>query len=352
MLHNTFTTLLMCSSIIFLVTSLWLMFKVYKVRRHINLAAQVKPHYKIAIFAPSLVHFVLDVIRPFSAYIKKYASFEFEIIECIHHLDRNQAQRWANFMVENNINLILAIGVLSTETIYNTIKLREHKIPIISGGASSAHEPGLETMQNTVPFTAVSTCMDWQYKIALLKKIIPHIKTVLIIVRSMDEISRINLQEKNTLTATLRKMQISWKMHHAPNIEKSTDLTAELLEGVDIIILSRSSEVLRHTTRIAQEAQQFNVPLLSPDISSPDIFIGMSESPERTIGIQCAKYAIEILEDGMNASALPLKEVHEKKKIVIYPHNSSPMMAATVIGNLLTQTNQIHLVLNPKSELK
>jgi len=324
---------------------LWFSIKTYAFYKKHSSSIKNKTHFTIAILAPSPTSFVVNFIRPFTAYIKKYASFEFETIECFHQLDRDLAQEWANFIAEHNVDLVFAIGTISTDIMYNMMKTRQHKIPVISGGAPGTSEPSFETMQATIPFTAVTTHMDWPDKICFLKKIVPHIKTVLIIVRSMDEISRINLQEKNTLTTTLRKLHVAWKMHHAPNIDKTTDLTAELLEGVDLIILSRSSEVLRHTARIAQEAQPFNVPVLSPDTASPEIFIGMSECPERTIGIQCAKYAIEILEDNINPSALPLKEVREKKKVVIYPHNSSPMMAATAIGNLLNETNQINLVL-------
>lgn len=342
---NNLTVLLICTGISLFFLILQLLTKTYHQYRTFCNTNKEKKRFTIAIIAPSMVTFIIDIIRPFSAYIKKYASFEFETIECMHHLDRDQAQAWANFIVEHKVDLILAIGTLSTDIMYHTMKTRQHKIPIISGGAPYSNETSFETMQSTIAFTAVTTHMDWVNKITLLKKIIPHIKTVLIIVRSIDEISRINLQEKNAITATLRKLHITWKMHHAPHMDKSTDLNAELLEGVDIIILSRSSEVLRHTNRIAQEARQFNVPVLAPDITSGDVFIGMSECPERTIGIQCAKYAIEILEDGINPSELPLKEVHEKKKVIIHPHNSSPMMAATVIGNLLNENNQINLML-------
>jgi len=342
--------LLLTSAFLLLFLCIILGIKSYAFYRKAIAQKKNDSHFTVAILTPSLVTFIIDIIRPFTAYIKKYASFEFETIECVHHLDRDQAQEWANFIVENKVDLIFTIGSLSTEVMYHTMKTRQHKIPIISGATAKGHDLPFSTIQSIIPFTAVTTCMGWPEKIILLKKIIPHLKTVLIIMRSIDEVSRTNLQEKNTLTTTLRKLQIAWKMHHAPNIEKETNLTHELLEGVDIILLSRSSEVLRHTSRIAQEAQAFNIPVLAPDIASPTIFIGMSECPERTIGIQCAKYAIEILEDGVNPSTLPLKEIHEKKKVVIYPQNSSPMMAATVIGNLLTETNHIYLALNPETK--
>ncbi|MDQ5890406.1 MAG: hypothetical protein QG604_280, partial [Candidatus Dependentiae bacterium] len=239
-------------------------------------------------------------------------------------------------------------GKFSTDVMYNTIKTRHTKIPMISAGVPVGYnDTPPEIMQANTPLTAVSTQLDWPEKIGFLKKILPYAKNVLIIFRSIDEMSHNNLKEKNTITASLRKVHIAWKMHHVSNIEKNSDLSAQLLEGVDIIVLSRSSEILRHASRIASEAAQFNVPVFSSDINCPDVFIAISECPERAIGIQSAKYAIEVLEDGVNASDLPLKEIRDRKKIFIHPHTTSPIIATTAIGNLLSHCNHINITIAP-----
>jgi ABC-type uncharacterized transport system substrate-binding protein len=305
----------------------------------------------IAIMIPSTIQVVQEVLRPLIAHIKKYASFEFESIECIHNLNRDQAEEWAHFISESKVDLILSLGKLSTEVMYNTMKTCHAKIPMISVGSPLGHNDiPFETMQKYTQITGVVTQMDWPAKINLLKKILPHIKNVLIVFRSIDEISHSNLKEKNLITTSLRKYHIAWKMHHVPTIEKSTDFTAQLLDNIDIVILSRSSEILKFASRIALEAQKFNIPVLSPDITCPDVFLGISECPERAIGLQSAKYAIEILEDNMCANSLPLKEIKDREKIVLYPHNTSPMIATTAIGNLLTQSNIINLSIRENGE--
>jgi ABC-type uncharacterized transport system substrate-binding protein len=305
----------------------------------------------IAIMMPDVIQVVQEALRPLIAYIKKYASFEFETLECIHGLNRDRAEKWGQFISESKVDLILALGKFSTEVMYNTMKTAHTKIPILSIGSASGHvETSFETMQQHTQITGVVTPMDWPAKINLLKKILPHVKNVLIVFRSIDEISHNNLKEKNLITTSLRKYHITWKMHHVPKIEKSTELTPQLLENVDIIILSLSSEVLKFASRIALEAQKFNIPILSPDITCPDVFLGISECPERAIGIQSAQYAIEILEDNKCPNSLPLKEIKDREKIVLYPHNTSPMVATTAIGNLLTQSNIIKLSIRENGE--
>jgi ABC-type uncharacterized transport system substrate-binding protein len=335
----------------FIITSVYLLRKIIQLIATRNYLQEKKKRIVIAVMLPNTIKKVLELRCPLIAYLKKYASFEFETIECIHNVNREQAEEWAHFISESKVDLVLAIGTMSTDIMYNTMKTSQVQIPILSiGSPLSNTQTSFDTMQQNAQITGIVTTMGWPAKINLLKRILPHVKNVLIVVRSIDEISHNDLKEKNLITTSLRKHQIAWKMHHAPAIEKSADFNAQLLENVDIIILSLNIEILKYASRIAYEAQKFNTPVFSPDISCPDVFLCVSQCPERTISIQSAKYAIEILEDGMNTSSLPIKEIKEHEKIVLYPRNTSPMIATTAIGNLLTQSNIIHLNIQESGE--
>ena len=308
-----------------------------------------RKRFVIAVLTPSVMSMISEeLIRPFIAHMKKYASFEFEIIECVHSMSREKALEWANYIAENKVDLAVPVGKLSTAAIYGVMKTRHNPTPVISAGVPVGYsEIPPEIMQRTIPFTAVSAHLDWPAKINLLKSILPSIRTVLVIFRSIDEISHSNLKEKNAISAALRRIHVSWKMHHVPNIEKSTDLTPELLEGVDAVILSRSSEILRYAARIAQEVNQYGIPVFSTDINCTESFISISGKSQRAIGIQSARYAIEILEDGINAADLPLKEIDGAKEIVIHPQAASPILTTTAIGNLLNLSNTVKVALTP-----
>lgn len=313
---------------------------------------QKRKRFVIAILTPSVMSTISEeLIRPFIAYMKKYASFEFEIVECVHSMSREKALEWANYIAENKIDLVLPIGKLSTAAVYGVMKTRHNPVPVISTAVPVGYsEIPPEIMQRTTPFTAISAHLDWPMKINLLKSILPSIRTVLVIFRSIDEISHSNLKEKNAISGALRRIHVGWKMHHVPNIERSTDLTPELLEGVDAVILSRSSEILRYASRIAQEVNEWGIPVFSTDTNSAETFIGISGRSQRAMGIQSARYAIEILEDGVSAADLPLKEIDGAKEIVIHPQTVSPILATTAIGNLLTLSNTLKVALTPLSK--
>jgi len=112
-----------------------------------------------------------------------------------------------------------------------------------------------------------------------------------------------------------------------------------------MILFSRSSEILRYAPRIAQEAAQYNVPIFSTDITSSEAFLSISSSWQRLAAVQAAQYAIEMLEDGRQASDLPLKNITCGKWIIIRPSTVSPMLATTAIGNLLSVNNYIKMTL-------
>jgi len=325
--------------------------KIKQLQQSLAYLQEAQQHYTIVIIKPSIIPAVGDLARAFTTYMKKYASFEFETIDCVHNLNRDKAQEWVEYAIDCDADLIVAVGLLSSEVAFNSMKMQHHKIPTIAVGSPTGYSAApVEIMQAATPLTAISSSMKWERKTALLHRLLPRVKNVLIIFRSVDEISHTNLREKNAITASLRKMHISWRMHHVTNIDKSTDLNAQLLEDIDIIILSRSSEILRYSARVAREAQQFNVPVFSSDIACSDVFIGISECPERTMGIQAAKYAIEILEDKAAASSLPLKEINSDTVIVVHPQIASPITAAMVIGNLLNQSNHVALALTSATE--
>jgi len=321
--------------------------EIREVTTQIQTLSEQRKRLVLAIMSPSALATV-EYVRPLIAFMKKYAAFEFEILECVHAMDRDRAQEWVHFIAEKKADLIFSLGRLSTDVLYTFMKTQNEKIPIIAAGSPIGYnDVPLEVMQLNVPMTGVSARLDWPKKLAYLKRLLPHIKTVCIVFRSIDEISHSNLKEKNAMTAALRKMQVSWRMHHVSSIEKSSDFSAEALQDIDIVILSRSSSILQYSARIAQEAAQFGVPVFSSDGSCPNIFVGIVESPEREIAIQSAKYAIDILEDGVSTSTLPLKEIRDREQAIIYPHNSSPILATTILGNLLGQSNHIRITLLP-----
>lgn len=58
--------------------------KIQVMNKAIGQLQEKKKRFTIAIMSPSVTMFVAEITRPFIAYIRKYASFEFETIECIH----------------------------------------------------------------------------------------------------------------------------------------------------------------------------------------------------------------------------------------------------------------------------
>ena len=258
------------------------------------------------------------------SHLKKFASFEFDTIECVTHDNNELAYKWAEYIAENNIDLAFAIGKKCTDTLCSLMATRNHKIPIISAGVPEEfYDENIEQIQKKTTFTGITSTLGWPKRIELLKKVYPQLKRVLILFRSIDEISHRNLKEKNILTAALRKHHVSWEMHHITNIEKSCELTKERLHGIDCVIVSHSSELIPYASIVAQECEKHNVPVFSPVLDSSDAFIGISSPTEREIGRHCAQQAMQVLEDGKSASDIPIHRQKEVYSITIQARKSS-----------------------------
>lgn len=316
--------------------------------RHEHHEFSQKKRFTIAILSPTNKAPNNALSKSFVSYLKKYASFEFETLECITNSDQEKTYQWAEYLATSNVDLIYSVGRRPTEVLYNSLKTRTKKIPVIAGGIPADHcEPSPDIIQREIPFTATTGSFNWPKKVALMQKALPHLKKVMILFRSIDELSHINLKEKNNITMALRKHHIAWEMHHINNIENSTEITPELLKDIDLVIIARTGELIPYAAQISKDCDKANVPVFSTDALSPNIFLGIAESTEKSHGEVCAKHAMQILEDGKNASNIPTRQIVGPHDVVIFPDNAVPLTATTTIGN--ATSNATYVKMNLKS---
>ena len=284
-----------------------------------HIVATPIPRKNIAILAPNITAVSNLFTKGFISQLKKYASFEFDIIECDSKSDTQQNSRWAEYIMEQKPDLILTMGRVCTETMMRVMATRRERIPIVSAGIPIEmldEEP--KNLQKELPVTGAITSFRWEEKITLLKKTFPHLKNVLVLFRSIEDISRINLKEKNCIMAALRKQHINAKMHHIANINRSLEMSRELLNDIDLVIISRSSSLMTYAEKISQELASYGVPTFSTDKETSDkVFVTISSNIEERIGERCAKQAMKILEDGVHPSKIAIPQLSSKEVVSI-----------------------------------
>lgn len=323
---------------------LFLIHKISIYRAHFEEVTAKQKRFVIAILTPSARPLQAQHTKGFISHLKRYASFEFETIECTTHASLERTYQWAEYIADNNIDLVYTVGKVATDVAFNILKTRGRKIPIVSGAiALELCERPLEQMQHEHPFSVCFGLLNWPKRISTIKQIFPSCRKVLVLFRSIDEISHTNLKEKNSIAAALRKNHMTGIMHHISNIEKSTELNAELLDGVDLVIISRSSELMSYTSKIRDDAAQHNVPVFSTDITSSDVFIGINDNTERKYGDACAKRAIRILEDNAPASEIAPEHIKGPLNIVVRSRNANDLTATTVISQLLNHSQYVSM---------
>jgi ABC-type uncharacterized transport system substrate-binding protein len=99
-------------------------------------------------------------------------------------------------------------------------------------------------------------------------------------------------------------------MHHTSGGSNGYQLTAGIMKEIDLVIISRNSELMSHSKEISENAAQHGVPVLSTDQSRADeVFMSIASNVETTIGTTCAKQALKILEDGIPPNAVDVKHI-------------------------------------------
>jgi len=308
-----------------------------------------KKRFQIAILAHTTTKLPLSLFsQGFISYLKKYAAFEFELIECGASSTLSGYNKWAKYIIEQKPNLVLTVGKKATEHMYTALRTSKTRIPILSAGIpEESIEIPFEEMKKSLPITGIITSLDWNKKISLLKKIIPHLKNVVVLYHSVEQLSHLNLREKNLISAALRHQHINGIMHHIDNIEKSCDLPFELIQNVDLVLISRSSNLMPHTDKISKVCEQYSVPLFSPASASlAYVNISISSDVEQHIGELAGRKAVKILEDGVSAKNLPIEKVTAPQTIYInLEKNPQKLDMKKVVARSVQQTPHTTIIL-------
>jgi len=267
----------------------------------------------IGILTPSLDSPHDLFVSGFVSHLKKYASFDFEVLECNGNADLSKYSEWARFLATHkDVDLIYAIGKVMTKHISTQMQRQQRKIPIISGGIPlEIMDIPVSEQQKDVPLTGVTTTLGWHEKIASIKHFLPDIKNVLVLFAAEHEISQWIMKEKNIIAAAMRKNHLNMHIMNLSATHPMSSLTKEALKNIDLIVISRlHSTLMKKAMDIAQHAARFNVPVFSPEGSHAlSVFISAGSTIEKRIGISCAKKAIKILEDKVDPQGLPFKQI-------------------------------------------
>lgn len=272
----------------------------------------------IAILTPTATSPCSLVIKGFIRIIKKYASFDFDIIECDYRANPQEAIQWTNYVIDRKVDMVLSILSI-VEPIVRTLDFRRQNIPIIAAGVMHEDNSWLnETFQQAYPITGTTVSLEWEEKISLLKRTLPQVKTVLILFRcTVDDIQSVNLVERNAILTVLRKHHIHAKPHNISNIDNSCDFSDELMKNIDLVIITRSSKLMAHTEKIALEAKKYNVPIFSTIALSIELaFITISNNVEEEIGENSGKQALRVLDHGINPSDIKITNLRSSRNRV------------------------------------
>lgn len=262
----------------------------------------------IAILTPTAASPGSLFIKGFMRIIKKYATFDFDIIECDYNASSQDAVKWTNYIVDRKADLILLVSGL-LEPILRTLEFRGQAIPLIAAGVIRESNAWLHAAaQEAYPMTGSTVALEWDHKIELLKQVLPHIKNVLVLFRcTVDDIQSINLVERNAVLAVLRKHHIQARPHNVSNIDNSCDFNDELMKNIDLVIITRSSKLIAHAEKIALEAKKYGVPIFTTAAASKEYaFVTISNDVEEEIGENSGRQALRILDYNVNPSEVKI----------------------------------------------
>ena len=286
-------------------------------------ALQKQKTVAIGILAPSRKKFQDLFIESFILHLRRYATFTFETVECDGQANLDTIRQLSQTLLDNDVDLIYVLGKPATRIVCHQLRSQSRRIPVVSGGTPiETIDIPLKEYQADLPFTAVTTTFSWNEKIASLKKTLPHAQTVLVLFCASDVMSAFAMAERNAIATAGRKYQLFVRTYNVDHIESGTEITQELLTGVDAVIISRcNSRLIGQAQQIARDAARWNVPVLSPESShASSVFLSTECSVERRIGAQCARQAIKILEGEALAEKIPLCHLIPKHIIHLNLH--------------------------------
>lgn len=329
--------------------------KIYRYRVMLDRDPEGPPRKTIAIIMPARNITVAEVVRGFISYLKRYASFEFDIEKYNIQDQTGRVGECVQRCIDRDVDLIYVLGKRVTEHAVHTMRTSSKRIPIISGGvAVEALDEPIEKFKEVVEITGTVSSYNWEKKINTIFQIYPNLKNILVLNHSIAELTRINMREKNLISSALRRHKANIIMHHVDDISDGCDLNQDTLKEIDLVIISRSSNhLLEQTPLIVQTCARYNVPVFTPeDPIVTNCLFGVKSSIVEEIGRSCGKQALAIFEKNIPTNEIPFSMLNGQETAII--NLETPIKSdihKKLISDSLGSGNYVSVVLHSEDQL-
>jgi hypothetical protein len=322
--------------------------RIKKLKSELAKLSKKRKHYTIATLSPVLPPPYNNLVRHTIGYLKKYAPFDFDTIECF--VNENESfQEWVQFIIEKKPDLIYTQTEYPLNVLRSSMEKSDTHIPIVAGVIPlDCHNSPLPEGEQKSSLHILGITLGWEEKIAILKATLPFAKKALIISNSPENMKPAHLKERNAILVGLRKARLESEIYH---FEKNASSNTKLPNDIGVIIITHTIDVVKNEPLIVKMAKDKGIPIFSLGTSNKDIFISVSNDYQHVIIKKAATAIIEQLNNEDDNLVPVIKNIHKSDHIHINPLVASPLTTTTAIGALMKQCNTIRIKLKKMSEL-
>ena len=212
-------------------------------------------------------------------------------------------------IARQNYDLVFTIGTSSSQMASEVFAKKEITTPIVFTCVndpvgfqivSSEQAPGRS-------ITGVKEMLHFQEELSALLKFKPTIKKILLVYNPAEP----GLQkDKEEIEQILKQNQIELMVVETFQTNEMMAKTSPFINQVDALIVIKDNTVVSGLDILIKLCNQYKIPLMASDLDSPDRGAAFGYGVyERDFGIEAAKKAQRIIQEGIDPAQIPVTPV-------------------------------------------
>ncbi|ANZ61379.1 tryptophan ABC transporter substrate-binding protein [Secundilactobacillus paracollinoides] len=225
--------------------------------------------------------------------------------------DQSNMMTMSNRFVNEGADAMIGIATPSAQALANS----SSKIPIILGAVTDPKGAGLVT-NNTKPggnVTGVSDQAPLAEQLALIRRVMPHLKTLGIMYTSSDDSA---VEQYKQFKVLCKQAGIPLKAYSISNTNDVQQVSQQMVRSVDAVYVPTDNTIASAMQTLVQNANTANVPVFpAVDSMVKDGGLATYSVDQYKLGVLTGKMTAKILK-GQKPATTPIRFVRHGKLII------------------------------------
>lgn len=265
----------------------------------------------IAILTPTTHPSLEEIAKGFKQTIEKESPGKYHFVTYNAQGNKTLMRSEIEEIAQQEYRLIFTIGTSASQMAIEVFKKKKLELPIVFTCVNNPVEFHIVSSENNPGenVTGIKEMLQFEDELAALLKYKPAIKNILLVYNPNEP----GLQSDHTkVRQILKKQHINLQTVEVFQTNELLAKTSPFIASADALIILKDNTIVSGLEVLVKLCNSHKIPLMASDLDSPDRGAAFGYGVhEIYFGIEGARKALEILDQGIDPGSIPVTSVSE-----------------------------------------